>query len=181
MKKLAFLVVILLTISQITNAQSNVKFGIKAGLNYANFTNTEIQTDAITSYHAGLLVEIGLFDNLAIQPELLYSTVGASYDNLSNEIKNELGYISIPIMAKFNLSETFFIEAGPQGSFLLSKKDEVNFDEYNDLDVAANVGLGLKLTNNVFASARYSLGLTEISRDAEAKNSVFQVGVGLIF
>ena len=179
MKKLAFLIVVLLTIPQITNAQSNVKFGVKAGLNYANFTNTEIQTDAITSYHAGLLV--GLFDNLAIQPELLYSTVGASYDNLSNEIKNELGYISIPIMAKFNLSETFFIEAGPQGSFLLSKKDEVNFDDYNDLDLAANVGLGLNLTKNIYASARYSLGLTEISRDAEAKNSVFQVGVGLIF
>lgn len=181
MKKLAFLVVILLTIPKITNAQSNVKFGIKAGLNYANFANSEIQTDAITSYHAGLLVEIGLFDNLAIQPELLYSTVGASYDNVSNEIKNELGYISIPIMAKFNLSETLFIEAGPQGSFLLSKKDEVNFDDYNDLDLAANVGIGLDLTKNIFVSARYSLGLTEISRDADATNSVFQVGVGLIF
>lgn len=181
MKKLAFLVVILLTIPKITNAQSNVKFGIKAGLNYANFTNTEIQTDAITSYHAGLLVEIGLFDNLAIQPELLYSTVGASYDNLSNEIKNELGYVSIPIMAKFNLSETLFIEAGPQGSFLLSKKDKVNFDDYNDLDLAANVGLGLDVTKNLFVSARYSLGLTEISRDAEAKNSVFQVSLGLLF
>lgn len=179
MKKLAFLVVTLLTISQITNAQSNVKFGIKAGLNYANFTNTEIQTDAISSYHAGLLVEIGLFDNLAIQPELLYSTVGATINDPINDIKEELGYISIPVMAKFNLSETVFIEAGPQGSFLLSNKDRL--EDYNDLDLAANVGLGLNLTKNIFASARYSLGLTEISRNAEAKNAVFQVSVGLLF
>ena len=181
MNKLAFLIMTLLTITQISFAQSNLRFGIKGGVNYANFTNTEIKTDAITNYHAGLLVEISLFDNLAIQPELLYSTIGASYDNLTEEIKNELGYISIPIMAKFNLSETLFLEAGPQGSFLLSKKDEVNIEEYNTFDFAANVGLGVKITNNLFANARYSVGLTEIARDADAKNSVFQLSVGLLF
>lgn len=181
MKKIAFFIVSLLTISQIANAQSNIRFGAKAGLNYANFTNTEIQTDAITSYHAGLLMEISLFDNLAIQPELLYSTVGASYDTAVADFKNELGYISVPVMAKFNLSETLFLEAGPQGSFLLSKKDEVNIEDYNTFDFSANVGLGLEITKNLFASVRYNLGLTEIARDADAKNSVFQVSAGIIF
>ncbi|WP_339839792.1 porin family protein [uncultured Flavobacterium sp.] len=180
MKKLAFLVVTLLTISQITNAQSNIRFGVKAGLNYANFTNTKVQTDAITNYHAGILVEISLFDNLAIQPELLYSTVGASYDSAITEFKNELGYISIPVVAKFNLSESLFLEAGPQGSFLLSKKDEV-FDDYNKVDFSVNAGVGINLTKNLFASARYNVGVTEIARDADAKNSVFQLSVGLLF
>ncbi len=180
MKKLAFLVVTLLTISQITNAQSNIRFGVKAGLNYANFTNTEIKTDAITSYHAGLLMEVGLFDNLAIQPELLYSTVGASYDTAVSDFKNELGYISIPVLAKIKLSETLFLEAGPQGSFLLSKKDEA-FDDYNTFDFSVNAGLGLNISKNLFVSARYNLGVTEIARDADAKNSVLQVSAGIIF
>jgi opacity protein-like surface antigen len=181
MKKLAFLVVTLLTIFQTTNAQSNIRFGVKAGLNYANFTNTEVKTDAITNYHAGILVEISLFDNLAIQPELLYSTVGASYDNVSEEINNELGYISIPVLAKFNLSESMFLEVGPQGSFLLSKKGEVNINNYNTFDFSVNAGLGVNLTKNLFVSARYNLGLTEIARDADAKNSVFQLSAGLLF
>ena len=180
MNKLAFLVVSLLTISQITTAQSNLKFGVKAGLNYANFTNTEIKTDAITSYHAGILMEFSIFDNLAIQPELLYSTVGASYDNAITEVKNELGYISIPILAKFNLSENLFLEAGPQGSFLLNKKDEV-YDNYNEFDFSVNAGLGVNLTKNLFVSARYNLGVSEIARDAEAKNSVVQLSLGLLF
>lgn len=180
MKKLALLIVTLLTISQLNYAQSNIKFGVKAGLNYANFTNTEIKTDAITNYHAGILLEIGLFDNLAIQPELIYTTVGASYDNAITDFKNELGYISIPVLAKFSLSETLFLEAGPQGSFLLSKKDKV-FDDYNEFDFSVNAGLGINLTKNLFASARYNLGVTEIARDADAKNSVFQLSVGLLF
>lgn len=180
MNKLAFFVVSLLTISQITTAQSNLKFGVKAGLNYANFTNTEIKTDAITSYHAGILMEFSIFDNLAIQPELLYSTVGASYDNAITDVKNELGYISIPILAKFNLSENLFLEAGPQGSFLLNKKDEV-YDNYNEFDFSVNAGLGVNLTKNLFVSARYNLGVSEIARDAEAKNSVVQLSLGLLF
>ena len=180
MKKTAFLIVTLLTISQVTLAQSNLRFGIKAGLNYANFTNTDVKTDAITSYHAGILMEFSLFDNLAIQPELLYSTVGASYDNLTEDIKNELGYISIPVLAKFNLSETLFLEAGPQGSFLLNKKDEV-FDDYNRFDFSVNAGVGVNLTKNLFANARYNIGVTEIARDADAKNSVVQLSVGLLF
>ena len=180
MKKIAFLIVTLLTISQVTLAQSNLRFGIKAGLNYANFTNTEVKTDAITSYHAGILVEFSLFDNLSIQPELLYSTVGASYDGALTEFKNELGYISIPVLAKFNLSETIFLEAGPQGSFLLNKKDEV-FDDYNTFDFSVNAGVGVILTKNLFANARYNLGVTEVARDADAKNSVVQLSVGLLF
>lgn len=180
MKKLGVLIILFLIISQFTNAQSNIKFGLKGGLNYANFSNTEINTNAITSYHAGILIEFFIFDNLAIQPELLYSTVGAKYDTIISDIKNELGYISLPILAKFKLSEFLFLEAGPQGSFLLSKKDDV-IKDYNEFDFSVNGGLGLNISKNLFISARYNLGVTEIARDADAKNSVIQVSAGIIF
>ena len=67
-----------------TNAQT-VKIGVKAGLNYANFSGSDIQTDAITTYHAGLVAEISLLDSFSLQPELLYSTQGASYENAIDE------------------------------------------------------------------------------------------------
>ena len=162
------------------NAQT-VKIGIKAGLNYANFNGSDIKTDAITSYHAGLVAEIGLLNSFSIQPELLYSTQGASYKNAIDEYQNELGYLSIPVMLKLYVTKSLSLEAGPQASFLLSKKDEFNLNDYNTFDFGVNAGLGLQITKSLFAQARYTLGLTEVSKNADIKNSVVQVSVGIMF
>lgn len=180
MKK--YLILLMFSIFICENIQSQtVKVGIKGGLNYANFTATEIQTDAITSYHLGMLLELGITKSVALQPELLYSTQGASYDNVLGEFKNELGYVSIPFLLKINLSESLSLEAGPQASFLLSKKDEFNLKDYNTFEFGGAGGLGLQLTDNLFIQARYILGLTEISKNAQAKNSVFQLSAGILF
>ncbi len=158
-----------------------LQIGVKAGLNYANFTGTEIQTDAITSYHAGLVAEIKLADKFAIQPELLYSTQGASYEEAGEEFKNELGYIAIPVLAKIYLGKSFSLELGPQASFLLSEKSDVDFDDSNTFDFGLAGGLSYKITKNIFIQGRYVLGLTEVSSDANAKNSVLQFSAGLMF
>ena len=111
MKKSILVALLLLAISVNVQAQS-VKFGIKAGLNYANQTGTDItvnnlnyQTEAITSYHAGLIAEIGVFEGLSIQPELLYSTQGATYKNALKDYISKVGYVSIPLMVKIGLSK----------------------------------------------------------------------------
>ena len=180
MRKSLFITLILCLWVGIANAQT-VKFGIKAGSNYANLSGSDIQTDAITSYHAGIVADISLLNKLSVQPELLYSTQGSSYENVIDEYKNELGYLSLPVMLKIHWSDSFSLELGPQASFLLSKKDEFNLNDYNTFDFSANAGVGLKITETLFAQARYSLGLTEISKNADAKNSVVQVSIGIMF
>ncbi len=180
MKKILFLTVTLLFLTANTQAQL-LQIGAKAGLNYANFSGTEIQTDAITSYHAGLIAEIKLLDKFAIQPELLYSTQGASYENAGEEFKNELGYIAIPVLAKIYLGESFSMELGPQASFLLSEKNNFDVADYNTFDFAVAGGLSYKITKNFFVQGRYVLGLTEVSSNADAKNSTLQLSAGLMF
>lgn len=180
MQKL-LLTILLISIGYTNSNAQNVKIGVKAGLNYANFTGSEIQTDAITSYHAGIVAEISVLDSFSIQPELLYSTQGASYENAIDEYKNELGYISLPVLLKIYLSDSFSLDVGPQASFLLNKKDEFNLNDYNTFEFSANAGLSLKITKSLFAQARYSLGLTEVSKNADAKNSVVQVSLGVLF
>jgi len=179
MKK-TILIIALLTISLSMKAQL-LQLGVKAGLNYANFTGTEIQTDAITSYHAGLLAEIKLMDKFAIQPELLYTTQGASYKEAGEEFKNELGYIAIPVLAKIYLGQSFSVELGPQASFLLSEKNDFDLEDSNTFDFGLAGGLSYKITKNIFVQGRYVLGLTEISSNADAKNSVLQFSAGLMF
>ena len=180
MKKSILITSFLLLLSLHGQAQL-VKFGLKAGLNYANFTGTEIQTDAITSYHAGLVAEIKLLDKLALQPELLYSTQGASYENAVEEFKNELGYISIPVLAKIYMGKTISFELGPQASFLLSEKNNFDTEDSNTFDFSVVGDLGFKITENFFVQGRYVLGLTEVSPNTEAKNSVVQVSAGIMF
>ena len=187
MKKTFLIASTLLCMSAIVQAQS-VKFGIKAGVNYANQTGTDITinssnytTEAITSYHAGLVAEIKLLDKLAVQPELLYSTQGATYKTALTEFKNELGYIAIPVLVKIYLSDSVSLELGPQASFLLSGKDNVRFQDQSTFDAAAVGGLGLKITKSIFLQARYGLGLTDFSKNAQTKNSVVQVSAGILF
>jgi Outer membrane protein beta-barrel domain len=177
MKKVVFIVFFIVSFSQ---AQS-VKIGVKAGLNYANLESSKVQTDAITSYHAGLVAELKILDSFSIQPELLYSTQGATYKNAVEEFKNELGYLSIPVVAQFNLNNQFSIELGPQASFLLSERKKFEPNDAETFDFSGVAGLRLKLTESIFINARYVLGLTEVSKDAESKNSIIQVSAGLYF
>lgn len=187
MKKTILVTVLILVTSVNVQAQL-AKFGIKAGLNYANLTGTNItvngtnyKKDAITSYHAGFVAEIKLLDKLSFQPELLYTTQGASYKNGITEIKNELGYIAIPLMAKIYLNDTFSLELGPQASFLLSGKNNIDVNNSNTFDFSIAAGIGIKLTENIFIQGRYGLGLTEVSPTAKTKNSVVQVSAGIMF
>ncbi len=187
MKKIFFISALLLFTATTIQAQS-VKFGIKAGFNYANELGTNIKingrdykTEAITSYHAGLVAQIGLFKGVAFQPELVYSTQGATYTNTLADIQNELGYISIPAILKIDLNKTFSLELGPQASFLLSEKNTFDAKDSNTFDFSVVGGLGLKVTKSIFLQARYGLGLTEMSKDAQTKNSVVQVSAGILF
>ncbi|HSN48417.1 MAG TPA: porin family protein [Flavobacterium sp.] len=180
MKKTILVIAFMFMLSFTAQAQL-LQIGVKAGLNYANFSGTDIQTDAITSYHAGLIAEIKLLDKFAIQPELLYSTQGATYNTALGDFTNELGYISIPVLAKIYVSKSFSIELGPQASFLLSERDDFDVNNANTFDFAIDAGLGFKVTKNIFLQGRYVLGLTEVSPNADAKNSVLQISAGLMF
>ncbi|MGH2665843.1 porin family protein [Flavobacterium sp.] len=179
MKKVIFSIILVLFTVNFGHAQV-FRLGVKAGLNYANFQGSTLQTDAITSYHAGLVGEIKIIDAFSLQPEVLYSTQGASYKNAVEEFKSELGYVSVPVLVKINLGKTVSIDVGPQFSFLLSKKIDTSTD-INEFDFALAGGLGFKLTENFFIQGRYTLGLTEIDKNADFKNSVGQLSVGFMF
>lgn len=187
MKKTILSIALFSITTFVVQAQS-VKLGVKTGINYANelgtgitINSTNYKTEAISSYHAGLVAEIGLFKGVAFQPELIYSTQGATYKNTIVEIKNELGYISIPAVLKIDLNKSFSLELGPQASFLLSEKNDFEVKDANTFDFSVVGGLGLKITKSLFVQARYGLGLTEISKVAQTKNSVVQVSAGILF
>ncbi len=176
MKKI-FLAVAICFLGLTTTQAQSLKYGAKVGSNFSKIDGEDFSGDNLTSFHAGVLVELNLFDNLSIQPELMYSSQGTKYQ----DEKFKLDYVSLPVLAKFYLvSEKLSLEAGPQFSFLLND-DVPNTFETKTFDFAAIGGLGYNLTQNIFVQARYVVGLTDTSKDASVTNKVIQLSAGLRF
>ena len=185
MKKIFLAAVLFIATSATIQAQL-LQIGVKAGVNFASqtgdaFPDQNFDKEGITSFHAGLVAELKLLDRFSVQPELLYSTQGATYKNAIDEYKNELGYISIPVMAKFYLTDSFSLEVGPQASFLVSEKNDFDVEDAETFEFGLNAGLGYKITKNFFVQGRYGLGLTEASKNADVKNSTIQFSAGFMF
>lgn len=188
------------------NAQK-AEFGLKGGLNIANQIysgNGAPSPSAVTAFHVGGFVDIEISDKFSIQPELLYSMQGASFDlkvalNGANyDTKNtfKLSYINIPVMFKYYAAEKFSLEAGPQIGFLVSSDMKTEFmgqsvtqdvkSLYNSVDFGFNIGAGYDFTENISAGVRYNLGLanvakTESGSNETVKNNVFSVSLGYKF
>ncbi len=176
MKKLILSVLLVFAFSFTGQAQL-FRLGVKAGPNFANFTGGEIQTKTRTSFHVGAAAELGLSKKFAIAPEFLYTSQGADVNGFGDI---NLDYVSVPVLARIYLvEEKFSIDLGPQFSFLVADAKEAFDNEEFDFAVAG--GVTLNVTKSIFAQARYVAGLTEASKEAEIKNSVFQLSVGYNF
>lgn len=176
MKKLLLLTAVAL-LSFTAQAQS-IRFGLKAGANFANLDADEVETDNMTSWHAGAVLELNVLPNFSIQPEALYSSQGAKVDGFDDF---KLDYISVPVLARFYiLPDLLSLDAGPQFSFLVNDNVADTF-ETKSFDFAVLGGATVNLTDSFFAQARYVIGLTEMSEDAKATNKVIQLSVGYRF
>lgn len=187
MKKIIFLFAMLL--AGVTSQAQGIDFGIKAGANFANFSG-DLDSDGITNFHAGAVLELNIVPMFSVQAEGLFSSQGgkAKYDDggvvgVAEDIN--LDYIAVPVLAKFYvLPDRLSITAGPQFSFLVS--DAKDAWETKKFDLAASGGVELKIIAGLFAQARYNVGLSNINDgDGEGsfdvKNNVFQLSVGYFF
>jgi hypothetical protein len=184
--KRTILAVCLLASSSFLFAQ--ISFGIKAGINISNFTGgnfEDVEKKSIIGFHGGGFLNFGLGDHFSLQPELLVSTQGARIDSVNGEHDWKLTYITVPIMAKYKFSGSFFVEAGPQFGFKISEDiDDQTIEEFGEeLDVSIGVGLGLHTKSGFGIGVRYLAGVSKVGKfessniDPDFKNSVLQIGL----
>ena len=185
MKK--FLLAVALLAGTFASQAQGLNFGIKAGANFSNFQG-DLNSDGITSFHAGGVLELNIVPTFSVQAEGLFSSQGgkAKYEEdgvvgVARDIN--LDYISVPVLAKFYiLPNTLSLTVGPQFSFLVNDADEVL--DTKKFDLAASGGVELKIIAGLFAQARYNIGLTNVNGDevrGDVKNGVFQLSVGYFF
>jgi opacity protein-like surface antigen len=171
-----------------------VSFGVKGGVNFATITGEDIDSpDSRTSFHVGGLVEIPVSDMFSVQAEALYSGKGFDFDyegSDGDKAELQLDYIDVPVLAKIYITKGFSVEAGPQVSFLVNEELDSNpnsnsgdlvLDDAESIDFGLAGGLSFQTDMGIFATGRYTYGLSEVYKDADIHNSTFQIGIGYKF
>lgn len=140
MKKLGVIALFVLGVTFSVQAQEG--FAVKAGINNVsasidlgafggNTSNSEL------GFYIGGGYNFELDDTWSIEPSALLSIV------------SDLTALYIPVMAKYEIAESFTIQAGPQINYLLEDVPDGAFG----LDLA--VGGGYQINDNWFVEARY--------------------------
>ena len=193
MKKVIFTIAALLMCTSISFSQvesdksnTNLRLGIKGGLNLANIGGNATGLSSRSSFHLGMFTELSVTKQFLLQPELVYSSQGAQRSAGNNPI--QYNYLNLPVIMKFRTFESFHVDFGPQFGFLLNAKSEqpdgtvITLDDANnsfDLSLAAGFGYDYGDFNFNF---RYNLGISNTSKNSDNgsfPNRVLQVSIGL--
>lgn len=176
------------------------KFGLKAGVNLANIKNgqtslnfspgmkTDFQAGAMLNMHFGKRIEgspVGT-GKFGIQPELLYSRQGFTVNGESIN----LDFVTLPVMAKYYMTEKFNIGVGPYVGYLLSSAPnssvidgaQINLSDLKgSIDVGMGAGIGYETTFGLSVEARYNLGMSDMAKNLKWQNNVIAFSLGWLF
>jgi hypothetical protein len=207
MKKIIFSLTICLLIATVSSAQSDITYGIKGGLNYANLVyefedsnNDFLDFNAKVGFYAGGFINISLSDKFSLQPELLYSSQGAKLDidysqilvfdqndptffENEEDVNVKQSKLLLPILLQYKIGSDFSLFLGPQITYTLNFETEVeNGDElvvsrFQDDD---KIGIDASARIGYKASENMMIELgyfRGLTNQNSVKASVFQLGL----
>lgn len=176
-----------------TNAQ-DVRLGLKAGVNFSNVAHDDYNTESVTSFHVGGVVEALFSDKIGLQPEILYSEQGFVINNSNGSDTYKISYINVPVLLKYYIFQGVVLEAGPEIGFLNSAKivsETTDGKETTDIKeglrtngLSFDLGLGFQFKNGFNVGARYNWGITNVVKKGlgqNFKNRIIQVSIGYLF
>lgn len=188
--KQKFFLLILLSVTTVTIASAQVRFGIKGGINAAQLkSNDEVITpnpspDAyyritipkhtLVGYHLGIMAQFKV-SALFIQPEAIYTVtrnniniydLNGSNPTMADEIKQKLNRLEIPVIVGLKLG-AFKAGIGPVLTFLISDDSDLKrITEYdlqlNKATLGYQAGIGFDFNHLTF-DLRYAGSLSKIS------------------
>jgi hypothetical protein len=145
---------------------------IRAGFNYGGFSGYD--GGKKTGIHAGISMQWTINRKWKVQPELLYSGTRQQYSAEESEapvVKTLfVSYAALPVMVQYHPGSNFYLETGPQLSFLITAKDKSSTVGKTDVrrnltntQIGMNFGAGLQINLRNGFYVRYSLGLSHVT------------------
>lgn len=119
-------------------------------------------------------------------------------EGFSSETSTNLSYLELPVLARYQFNNSGFNAfGGVQPALLLSAKQKFEEtgqesqsqdvkDNFNNLDMAAVLGVGYQFNNGIMVNASYDLGMANIVADnvmglGTRSNRSFKISLGYIF
>lgn len=164
MKKVLFAIFLSFLFLSGLQAQEDFKFGVtggvvnsnvRGGLSAFGFNIVSGSVQNKFGFFVGATGDVGISEKFHVQPELLYVSAG------------NLGYVQLPIMAKYYIIEKLYAQVGPQFSFstnadeikdLLSLVDAEDSIKSVGFDIA--FGAGYEVLENLAVQARFAREIT---------------------
>jgi len=188
MKK--FLVVAALMLSSVATfaqqAVGSISLKPMVGVNGSTLTKFD-NTKMKVGFVGGAELEYQVTDMFSLTGGVLYSMQGVKFDTgrdlnvlglniKTKDAKTNLSYINVPILANVYVVPGLAVKLGLQPGFLV---DDDNSGA-KSFDLSMPVGLSYEYSKFVI-DGRYNWGLTKVWKNADPRNSVFQITLGYKF
>lgn len=178
-----------------------IEFGLMTGPGFTNLTNSNASTR--TGINLGLYFNFKISENFFLHPEAIpksslggknipfYPTGDPEVNSLFSDatIDRRIKAISVPLLARYRIYKSIFVEAGPQLDWQIKIKDIYRKDasdgneltytaivtkEFNWLSMGMAGGLAWKFKDkpsSMSLAVRYYYGLTDIQKSAGGTQS----------
>ncbi|MGI6342709.1 MAG: porin family protein [Bacteroidales bacterium] len=179
------LVLLLATITLVANSQ--VRFGVKGGLNITNYVLDDEKiddNDAKYGFNAGIYFRLPVAGFISLQPELLYTQKGSKIEMTKYRVvintKSSTDYIELPVLLDFAVFDALHVQVGPYFSYLINKeaitsnssnnsiinqvKEEFKKVKLNELDYGLAFGASF-VSRRLELSLRYNHGLQTLGKE----------------
>ncbi len=203
MKKTFLFLTVLVVLGEAANSQ--YKYGFKAGLNLSNQIITNVtastpdkgrETKPLLGYQIGAFYKTRLCNHLFISGEADFSLIGSKtkyvteqqllYPDNSIHYSNEkIGYIELPFTVQYKIHKVY-LGAGPGVGFRLFSKitkfENRSYDApfYKTIDVFGNLLAGFAVSRKLNLTVSYSHSFVNVAKESYAydiKNKSFSFSV----
>lgn len=197
-KSIVALVICFISIQNV--AAQDVKFGVKAGADFATWGGKDVKNVDLNtniSYHFGGFAEVPLSKSFEMESGLYISQKGfKASENIFGmdlDITNTSTYLDLPVLAKYNVNRNYSLVLGPQVSYLIDNKmtmkmagekdSDKSVSGFNRFDLGAVAGMGYQFNNGIVINANYDFGLVSLDDVSSSKtyNRVIKASVGYQF
>ncbi|KAF0201687.1 MAG: hypothetical protein FD170_2544 [Bacteroidetes bacterium] len=197
-KIILFFAALMFSTTLVSAQSSGMQFGILGGVNFQNlngndYSGNKLENDMIVGFHAGVNVLIPIAPEFYFQPGLLFSTKGATNENVvlgtTITTTTNLSYIELPINLVYRgeLGNGFVLVGfGPYVGYGIGGKvsveggsvtlendvefksvvetdDELLTPYFKAFDAGANVFAGYEMAGGLFFQLNAQLGLLNIN------------------
>lgn len=192
MKQIILFLALFVGAASLVYAQSSpISVGLKGGLNFANLSGDNVNTDSRTGINFGAFLTYSVKETFGVTGEINYAQKGARDANSNLN----LNYLEVPVHFSYFFGKGNFrpkLMVGPYMGFLMNSEIEIRGnrtnvkDFYNETDFGLSLGGGLHYglgdAKWLYLDARYGLGLADISKaSGNVYNRVFSINVGISF